>query len=339
MRSARRLVFLVTLAVAATLVPTAAAQTVLFKDDAEGMIADNWLLNTPANAAIQPWQKSDSSATKFRMNQAHGGATSYWAGSQPQDFQPVDVVSGEATMQLKQPLLVPADGATTISLWSLFQNEGDDKGLVEAALDVGGKPDWQKVAAVKLLPAAAGDVMFTPGYCDPTHPDGTLTQGFDELKGDLAAFAGQKILLRINMKYGAENRSATQPCGWYVDDIAITTTGTPGLAGAPPASPPVGLPTAPTGRPIVKFGATKVRGRRATLSVTVSGSELRKVTVTLLKGKRKVATARIAQLGTGARKIVFKLRQKLRKGAYSVKLAGTYADGAAFTTSGKTKAR
>jgi hypothetical protein len=312
--------------------PAAAADSVLLKDDAEGAIETLWALNKPESAAIQPWQKSDSDAVKVRGNQAHGGATSYWAGSQPQDFQPADVVSGEATMTTKQPILIPADGKTTISLFSLFQNEGDDQGLIEAAVDTGGKLAWKKVAAVKLAAAAAGDVEYTPGYCDPTHPADVAQQGFEELKGTFEAFAGKKVFIRVNMKYGAENRAATQPCGWYVDDLMLTTTGTPGNAGAAPTTAAPATPAA--AKPEVAFGALKLKGKKARFGLAVSGAALKNVKATLFKGSKAVGSARASELPTGKRTLVFKLTKKLKKGSYTIKLTATD-----FSKTGKVKGK
>lgn len=316
---------------------SASAQTVLFSDDAEGDPAAKWNLNTPEDTRILPWQLSNSSTRKYRGNQFHGGATSYWAG-QSIPYEPILVVMGDAWMQLKNPLVIPADGKTTISLWSLFQNEGDDLGAVEVALDTRGKPKWKTLTAYRLTPSGIGDEP-QPGYCNPSHPEMTNTQTFEEVKGDFAAYAGKQILLRINLRYGDENRWATQPCGWYVDDINISTTGTPGKVGTPATPPLAGPPSPAPLKPSVKFGATKLKAKNATLSLKVSGNALRNVTLTLLKGKKKMGTAKVAQMPTGARKVVFKLRKKLKKGSYGVKIAGTYTDGGSFVASGKTKAK
>ena len=317
----------------------ASAQSVLFKDDAEGELDANWLISEPPEG-IEPWQKSDSSTPKYRPSAAHGGETSYWAG-QSQPWDPYNVVQGETFISTKTPILVPADGKTTVAFWSLFQNEGDDAGLVEAALATGGKPVWKKVAAVKLEPNSAGG-PYVRNYCDPTHPAETAAEEFEEIKGDLGAYAGKKVLLRWNLKYGNENRSATQPCGWWVDDIAVTTTGTPGNAGSGPATPPPAAPPAAAIKPSVKIGGLRSKGKRSTLTLTVSGDTISNAVVTLFKGKKKIGTAKAKQLAPGTRRITFKTRSRLprvNKKPYGVRIVGKASDGSTFTMRGKTRDR
>lgn len=326
---------LLALIILLTLAAPASAQTTLLKDDAEGDIATLWNVETPDNPLIQPWQKSDSEATKVRGNQANSGATSYWAGSQPQDFRPTEIVSGSAIMTLKQPLVIPADGQTTVSFFSLFQNEGDDSGALEVLGQ--GETRWKPVAAVKLPPSELGG-EYVPGYCDPTQPTETAQEGFSELKGVFDAYAGMTVQLRFHLKYGNENRSATQPCGWYVDDIVINTTGTPGKLGG--AGNPTGTPPpAAAPKPAVKLRRLARKGRRATLTLAVTGNAVRDATVTLLKGRRKLATKRKVQLPMGTRKVALKLKRGLKKGRYTVRIAGTYADGAKFSSRGRVRAK
>ena len=318
----------------------ASAQSVLFSDDAEGELAANWLISEPPEN-IEPWQKSNSSTPKYRPNAAHGGATSYWAG-QSQPYDPANVIEGETFITTKTPILVPADGKTTVAFWSLFQNEGDDAGLVEAAVATDGKPAWKKVAAVKLETNTVGG-PYVRNYCDPTHPAETATEDFEEIKGDLAAYAGKKILLRWNLKYGDENRAATQPCGWWVDDIAITTTGTPGNAGTAPTTPPATPPAGPAStRPTVKIGGLRAKGKRSTLTLTVGGSTISNAVITLYKGKKKIGTARAKSLAPGTRRVRFKTKRKLprvNKKPYVVRIVGRASDGSTVKLSGKTRDR
>jgi hypothetical protein len=322
-----RLTLVLALAAAAVPGASAAADTTLFQDDAEGKVEDHWIVQPPKDSRIKPWQKSDSETDKLRGNQAHGGMTSYWAGMQPEDYPlPVDVVAGDDIMVLKEPLVIPADGTTTIDFWSLYQNEGDDVGLVEAAPVTDGTPVWTRVARV-LPPASATGDPYVPGYCDPSHPVETLSEGFTAVKGSFAAFAGQKVLIRFNMKYGGENRTITQPCGWYVDDIKITTTGTPGRLASPAAAPSVTV----TG--------LRLRARKATLALKVSGATISKAKISLTRGGKAVATARSKRLAPGTRRIVFKTKRPLRPGTYVVKITGAAPDGSAFKGGGKVRAR
>lgn len=339
-RHVRLLPALIAAAAMLLVVQNASAQTTLLAEDMEADPTEKWTVADVESPGHAPWQLSNSSTPKVRGNQFHGGATSWWAGPSPAGMHPADPFPGAITATYKQPIVIPADGKTTVSFWSLFQNEGDDQGAFEAAI-VGKetqKGAWKKVAAVKLASSSATDPEWVPGYC--THRPEVHTQEFEELKGDFSALAGQTVLVRFNLTYGTENRQTSFPCGWYVDDLKIATTGTPGKLGTP-ATPSVAGPPVPSGetKPTVKFGATKLKGKKATLSLKVSGAGLNKVTLTLLKGRKKVGTAKVAQLPTGSRKVVFKLRSKLKKGAYSVKIAGTYSDGGKFSASGRTKAK
>jgi hypothetical protein len=337
MRLRPLLFLLVALCVAA--VPAYAA-TALLEDDAEGEITAKWVVDPPTNPKIQPWQKSDSATPKFPPAKAHGGATSYWAGVSPPDNHPVDVIEGSATLTTKAPIVIPADGKTTFSMWSFFQNEGDDQGLVEVAVDTGAKLTWKKLTEYKLAPSSAGDSGVV-GYCNPSDPAGTASQTFEEVKGEFGAYAGKKVWLRIHLKYGSENRSATQACSWYVDDIKIETTGTPGNLGTPTTTtttaPPAATP-APA-KSTVKFGAFKAKGKAVSGKLQVTNGPVRSAVVTLLKGKKKLATAKLAVLDSGVVPVKLKLKKKLAKGAYALKFTGKGGDGGAVSAAGKLKAR
>lgn len=315
----------------------AGAQTVLLTDDMESDIEKLWTVGEPTNPVMEPWQKSDSTAPKVRGNQAHGGATSYWAGMKPEGFEPAnEVYDGQIVLTSKAPIVVPADGKTAVQFFSLFQNEGDDSGTLEAAT-APNAPDksWKKVATVKIDPSDITNPTPPPGYCVP-NPN-TVTYGFEEVKGDFAAFAGAAVYVRFNLKYGNENRQTSMPCGWYVDDLKVTTTGTPGKTAAAPAAGPPTPPAAAPVAPTVKFGKLKASGKKATLSMTVGNASVKKATITLLKGSKKVAAVKAASLDPGARKVTFKLKKKLAKGTYKIKLTGTGGNGGPFRAAGKAK--
>ena len=329
----------------------ASAQTSIFADDAEGDPAVKWVIGEPP-AGVEPWQKSDSDAQKYRGNQAHGGATSYWAGMEPQNWPLVpttapagaSVVEGETLLTIKEPIVIPADGDTTISYWSLFQNEGDDAGISQIApIGADGKVGaFKTIKSETAVNTTAGS--NDPRACDPSRPDYTMGIPFEEQKASLKAFAGFKVLIRFNLKYGAENRPVSQPCGWYLDDIKINTTGTPGKLGgsagttvAPGGGPATVSP--PAVPPSVKFRSLKGKKKKATLALTVSGTGVQNATLTLLKGKKKIATGKAAFLKVGTSKVAFKLKKKLKKGKYTVKLAGKAGDGSAYSTSGTVKGR
>lgn len=339
-----RPLFLMLLALCALAAVPAWAATVLLSDDAEGEITAKWVVEPPTNDAIQPWQRSDQPTPRVpRASTSHGGATSYWSGVSPQDNHPTDVIEGSSILRLKEPIIIPADGKTTFSMWSFFQNEGDDQGLVEVAPDTGGGPPtgkaWKKLTEYKLAPATAGD-MGVVGYCNPSDPVGTAQQTWEEVKGDFAAYAGKKLWLRIHLKYGSENRTATQACDWYVDDIKIETTGTPGKLGdaaAPSTAPPSGGSTPPAST--VKFIRVQAKGKKASLRLQVTNGPVRNAVVALLKGKKRLAASKPVTMDSGVVPVTLKLKKKLKRGAYVVRFTGTGANGAAVKASAKTKAR
>ena len=240
---------------AALAVPATAPAATLFSEDGEGAVDAKWAVNEPGSA-IQPWQKSDSDAQKLRGNQFHGGAASFWTGMSPQDWPPVPstagavtVAAGESTLTMKQPLLIPADGATSIEYWSLWQNEGDDIGALEVAIADDAIGKFKRVKQETVTNTAAGDT--DPYSCDPSNPQITMQEPFKKVTAPLNAYAGHKVVIRFNMIYGEENRPVSQPCGWYLDDVKIDTTGTPGNAGTPAApvtTPPAATPPAPANK-------------------------------------------------------------------------------------------
>jgi hypothetical protein len=350
--SATRIAIGIAVGAALSMPAAASAQTAIFTDDAEGAVEAKWVVGPPPEK-IEPWQKSDSDTTKYRGNMFHGGAASYWTGATPQNFPPVPttapagatVVEGESILTMKEAIVVPADGETTLSYWSLFQNEGDDQGISQVApVSADGKVGaWKNLKSETAVNTSAGD--NDPRACDPSRPDYTNSIPFEEQKVSLKGYAGIKVMLRFNLKYGAENRPVTHPCGWYVDDIAVKTTGTVGkLAGtsAPTTTtplPPGGGTTAPAVAPSVKFTSLKGKKKKATLALTVSGGAVQGVTVTVLKGKKKVATGKAGFLAVGNGKVTFKLKKKWKKGSYTVKFSGKAGDGTAVASTAKLKGK
>ena len=195
----------------------------LFGDTAETF--DNWEVAAPTGSSmIQRWQPSDSSTTKVRGNQRRSGQRSFWAGQSQPFIQPPAVVQGNSIMTLKNPITVPKRGNPQLSYWSLFQNEGDDQGRVEIALTDGSTPadqlEWRAADVIQAVFTAVGQEDYRT--CDPSNPD-TFATPFENRSIELTEYKGKKILVRFNMSYGAENRSVSQPCGWYVEDISLGT--------------------------------------------------------------------------------------------------------------------
>lgn len=204
----------------------------LLEDDAEGELGGKWTASKSAGADpdIDGWQKSDSSATKFRGNQSKSGETSYWAGNQVQNFPPGanannmnvgEVDTGDAILTLNQPIEVPNEGEPLLTYASLFQMEGDDQGRVEVARDDGNPdtpPEWQAVEVLHATATAAGDT--DPLVCDPSQP-AAHEEPLRRRQADLSRFKGARVLVRFVLRNGADNRAVSQPCGWYIDDIKV----------------------------------------------------------------------------------------------------------------------
>lgn len=338
---------------AALALPTAAsAQTAIFTEDAEGAVDAKWVVG-PAPDTVEPWQKSDSDAQKFRGNMAHGGATSFWTGMTPDNWPLVPstapegatVVEGESILTMKEPIVIPADGTTLIKYWSLFQSEGDDQAISQVApVTASGAPGaWKVLKSETATNTSAGS--NDPRACDPSRPDYTNSIPFSEMSAPLNAYAGLKVYIRFVQKYGAENRPVSQPCGWYLDDVSVLSTGTPGklAGGGTPTTAPGGggggTPTTPAAKPSIKLTSLKGKGKKATLTMTVSGGTISGAKLTLLKGKKKVATGKAKFLKVGSGKVTFKLKKKLAKGSYTVKLTGKAGDGSAVSTTGKVKGK
>lgn len=206
----------------------ASAATVLMTDDAEGDPSARWTAAEPTHEDIEPWQKSDSGATKFRANQAANGETSYWTGVQPQNFglganvsgsNVGEVQSGQSVLTLNDPIQVPPSGTPVLLYNTIFQNEGDDTGEVQVA--VAGTDNWRTVDRLQAVNTALGDT--DPFVCDPTQP-ATLQSSFLQRSADLSGFRGQEIVVRLVYTLGADNRAVSHPCGWYVDDIEVSAS-------------------------------------------------------------------------------------------------------------------
>ena len=184
----------------------------LLDEKAEGDPAERWTVEeSPANPKLQSWQPANSDTDKFRGNQARSGETSFWAGASPQDF-PSPPVNAVTTLTLKNPISVPL-GEAELSYWSLFANESDDGGRLEVALeddDAATPLQWQ---TIDLIPSAAQT-------CNPSDPP-SLTKGFESRRVNLAPYGGKKILLRFTYSVGKDDKAASQPCGWYVDDVRV----------------------------------------------------------------------------------------------------------------------
>lgn len=183
-------------------------RVVAFQEDAESGLGDRWhaTVSDGADPALKPWQPSNGSPA-FNGNQRHGGSSSFWTGVSPPAPSPVDQ---ESVLTLTRAVGVPASGGE-LSYWSLFQSEGDDRGIVEVAVEDGDTstpPDWQPVDAITGIFTA--ETVASPSGA-----------GFERRLVDLAQFGGRNVVLRFRYVLGDADRVLSQPAGWYVDDIVV----------------------------------------------------------------------------------------------------------------------
>jgi PKD repeat protein len=193
----------------------------LFSDDMENIEA-NWTVGQPTNIKIEEWQASDSLTPKFRQDNPHrSGDRSAWTGESPPFLQGV-VVQGNSTLTMKNAITVPTTGDPALDFFYLFQNEGDDQGRTEVALvdDQGNAEEFKAVDVLQATMTAVGQT--DPLVCDPSNPD-NLTRPLVARRVDLSKFKGQSILIRFNYQLGGENRALSQPCGWHIDDVRMTS--------------------------------------------------------------------------------------------------------------------
>jgi PKD repeat protein len=192
-------------------------------EPAEGALEPRWVATRePAEAAaLQPWQQSNSGTSKARGPEAKNGSASFWTGVSPQSWGSPPT-NARSILTLNQPITVERDERDfELGYWSLFKNEGDDQGRVEVAIE-DDNPDtplrWQAVDVIQAVNTAAGSTdpyIFQPG--DPE----SLTGDFEFRRINLGGFKGRKLLLRFVYVAGPDNRAASQPAGWYIDDIRV----------------------------------------------------------------------------------------------------------------------
>lgn len=180
---------------------------VLLADDAEGDIGQLWTASAPSDPRVHPWQRSDG-ALALNGNKRHSGLSSYWTGAFPTAPSPTGV---ESVLTLTEPVALPKQGVALLSYWSLFQSEGDDQGRLEVAVedaDLRTEPEWQPV-----------DVLG--GFFTLTDPVGSTQAELRQRRVDLSRYQGRNVRLRFRYLLGGEDRVASQPAGWYVDDVRL----------------------------------------------------------------------------------------------------------------------
>jgi hypothetical protein len=104
--------------------------------------------------------------------------------------------------------VLPEGATSELRYVDWYSNEGDDVGAVEVSAD--GGESW-KALSTRTDSASAAEALLA-----------FQTEEMTPRLTDLTEFAGSEILLRLRYTLGAEDRAASTPFGWYVDDIAVT---------------------------------------------------------------------------------------------------------------------
>lgn len=172
----------------------------ILSDDAETDLA-KWVVTSEGDGVIA-WDQSGA--------KVHGGSNAFFANY----TNGSDAAAGgnvpAAILTLKDPVAIPVAGDTSLSYFDWFVHEGDDGIYVEVSTDDGAtwdspplRQDFRILGAEEAAPAFASEPMT-------------------ERVHSLAAYKGQSIKVRFRFQSGGEDRPASAPFGWYVDDIAIT---------------------------------------------------------------------------------------------------------------------
>lgn len=168
----------------------------ILSDDAETDLA-KWVVTTEDGA--QAW---DQSGTKV-----NGGDNAFFANY----TNGSDAAAGgnvpASILTLKDAVAIPVAGETDLSYFDWAAHEGDDGLFVEVSTDDGAtwdvlRQDQRVLGAEEAVPALASEPMT-------------------ERVHSLAAYKGQSVKVRFRFQSGGEDRPASAPFGWYVDDIAI----------------------------------------------------------------------------------------------------------------------
>ena len=185
----------------------------LLADDASD-IGANWDVAPPPPPGLEPWQHSDSETEKFLGNQFRSEPRSFWTGVTPENFTSFPL-GGRSIMTLKNPIHIPDAGDPELGYWSLFRNQSVDSAQVQVAITGDG------VAPEDLNWDVVDSFSDATNTCVGTNPTGVVAPEFEHRKVDLGRFAGKDILIRFVYILGATDPALSQPCGWYVDDIAL----------------------------------------------------------------------------------------------------------------------
>jgi len=167
--------------------------SLLLTDDAETGLT-KWDTSTTGTGAF-PWEASTA--------KIHGGTSSFWGRTAE------GATNAASILTLKNAVAIPSTGGTSLTYWDFYVNEGEDTVVVEASED---STTWVKISE-SARSAQVNDAALA-----------FAEEPMTKRQFDLAPFKGKTIKIRFRFQAGPENRPASTPFGWYVDDIAIETS-------------------------------------------------------------------------------------------------------------------
>ena len=167
----------------------------LLFDDAENGLGQ-WVATTSGPDPNIGWQvvtddKPQHSGSTFRARATNGGV----------------FANSAAILTFNSPLAIPATGQTFLTFFDWNVNEGEDAVFVEASTD--GGVTWTTIYNhVRSAQVNDGAVAFA-------------TEPLFRREVNLAGYSGQTIRLRFRYQTGPEDRPASVPLGWYLDNIKV----------------------------------------------------------------------------------------------------------------------
>ncbi len=177
------------------------------------VIADNaeagmtkWTTSTSGTGA-RPW-KTDSTKPKHTSNTFNVQAVN-------------GITNAESYLTYKDPIAIPSGGQTFLNFKDWDLNEGDDNVFVDVSEDDG--TTWVPVYLHNRSETGTGPVAFA-------------NEPLFQRSVNLANHAGKTIRLRFRYSLGPDDRPASVPLGWYVDDIELVKEDWTDVASTPGTS-------------------------------------------------------------------------------------------------------
>jgi bacillolysin len=169
----------------------------MVSDDAETDLA-KWEATTEGTGA-QAWSQSTTKANSG----TNSFFTNYTNGADAAQLENVPA----SILTLKDAVTIPTEGETSLQYFDWFVHEGDDGIFVEVSEDDGATwvvlhQDQRFFGPEEAAPLLASEPMFARSH-------------------SLEDYVGKSIKVRFRFQSGGEDRPASTPFGWYLDDIAI----------------------------------------------------------------------------------------------------------------------